>query len=133
MGTLIYIWDAPRAELATWPMAILLYKMLYNTHGSPRGPCVAIQLCSAIQRYAALYSAIHYTVIHRYTLYRLYNTPLQCTQTDRYTVGRHADVPLVCAPLGRQSGYTKDIPTPPVQGGKCNVTEASYEYMFIAM
>ena len=39
---------------------------MFKTHASPRGPCVAIQL----------YSAIHYTAIHRYTLYRLYNTPL---------------------------------------------------------
>ena len=38
---------------------------LYNVHASPRAPCVAIQL----------YSAIHYTAIHRYTLYMLYNTP----------------------------------------------------------
>ena len=33
----------------------MLYKMLYNGHASPRGPYVAIQLYSAIQRYT-LYS-----------------------------------------------------------------------------
>ena len=33
-------------------------------------PSRAIQLYSAVQRY------IHYTAIHRYTLYNLYNTPL---------------------------------------------------------
>ena len=52
------------------PRPFLLYKVLYSVHASPRGPCVAIQL----------YSAIHYTAIHRYTLYRLYNTPLPTTR-----------------------------------------------------
>jgi len=41
MGTLIYIWDAPGAELATWLMAIFaVYDAIeYNTHaddGTPR-------------------------------------------------------------------------------------------------
>ena len=54
----------------------LLYKVLYNTHASPRGPCVAIQL----------YSAMHYTAIHRYTLYRLYNTPLIHTRRPTPTL-----------------------------------------------
>ena len=78
MGTLtyIYIWDAPGAECwlrDPWQFFAVPYKMLYNTHASPRGPCVAIQL----------YSAIHYTGIHRYTLYNLCNTPLRAAR-DRF-------------------------------------------------
>ena len=37
------------------PRPFLLYKVLYSVHASPRAPCVAIQLYSAIQRYT-LYS-----------------------------------------------------------------------------
>ena len=34
-------------------------------------------LQSYIYSYTALYSAVEYTAIHRYTLYTLYNTPLR--------------------------------------------------------
>ena len=43
----------------------------YTRARVPSRPSRAIQLYSAIQRYS-----IHYTAIHRYTLYNLYNTPL---------------------------------------------------------
>eukprot|EP00964_Phaeocystis_antarctica_P064173 scaffold38582_cov54-Phaeocystis_antarctica.AAC.1 len=50
--------NAPGAELATWPMAIfLLYKMLYNGHASPRGPCVVSGLRYS---YTALYTIQEY-------------------------------------------------------------------------
>ena len=58
-----------------WPF--LLYKVLYNTHASPRGPCVAIQLYSAIQRYT-LYSYTSLYSIH----YTTYATPLWVAQGE---------------------------------------------------
>eukprot|EP00964_Phaeocystis_antarctica_P122580 scaffold86249_cov66-Phaeocystis_antarctica.AAC.3 len=59
MGTLIYIWDAPGAELAT-------YAIQHSRLASR-----PLRSYTAIQRYTALYSAIHYTAIHRYTLCNL--------------------------------------------------------------
>ena len=59
----------------------------FMTHIAPR-PSRAIQLYSAIQRYTALYSAIHYTAIYRYTLYNLYNTPLSATRRSSSPLGR---------------------------------------------
>ena len=77
-----------------WPF--LLYKMLYNGHASPRGPCVAIQL----------YSAIHYTGIHRYTLYNLCNTPLRAAR-DRF-VGA-TPVARVSQRVGRPWGQRPSV------------------------
>ena len=47
-----------------------------NRYTSDTRFVTALQSYTAIQRYTALYSAIHYTAIHRYTLYNLYSTPL---------------------------------------------------------
>ena len=75
-GTLL----GPNWLRGPWPF--LLYKMLYNTHASPRAPCVALQLYSAIQ-----YTGIHRYTLHRYTLYNntTYATPLW-RQRDRSLV-----------------------------------------------
>ena len=86
MGTLIYIWDAPGAELATWPTAIFAvqYKMLYNVHASrisPRGPCVASS----------------YTAIQRYTLYSYTSTSLYTIQAIQH--------PSACAFASRTPGH----------------------------
>ena len=54
----------------------LCYTSLYTDHDTDTRCVTALQSYTAIQRYTALYSAIHYTAIHRYTLYNLYNTPL---------------------------------------------------------
>ena len=44
-----------QSEVSRPVLRALLYKVLYSVHASPRAPCVAIQLYSAIQRYT-LYS-----------------------------------------------------------------------------
>ena len=59
-----------------WALAILLYKSVYILHAWGSRPSRAIQL----------YSAIQYTAIHRYTLYNLYNTPLNPTPTPTLTL-----------------------------------------------
>ena len=67
---------------------LLYLQELYNGHASPRGPCVAIQL----------YSAIHYTAIHRYTLYNLCNTPLGSARPfTKRTVCTHAHMCMCMA------------------------------------
>ena len=48
----------------------------YKRHTSDTRCVTALQSYTAIQRYTALYIAIHYTAKHRCTLYNLYNTPL---------------------------------------------------------
>ena len=54
---------------------------------TPDEHCVtALHSYTAIQRYTALYSAIHYTAIQRYTLYNLYNTPLDRICLSRISV-----------------------------------------------
>ena len=78
MVTLICIWDAPLAKLwlrGQWEF--LLYKPLYIGHALRR------RRRSRPSRAIQLYSAIHHTAIHRYTLYDLYNTPLASTHTTR--------------------------------------------------
>ena len=69
MATLICIWDAPGSKLATWPTATFAVYIAIHGHALRHGP-------PELYSYTALYSAIHYTAIHRYTLYNLYNTPL---------------------------------------------------------
>ena len=52
------------------PLFSFAVKPLYIGHALRHGP-------PELYSYTALYSAIHYTAIHRYTLYNLYNTPLE--------------------------------------------------------
>ena len=58
-----------------------------NRYTSDTHCVTALQSYTAIQRYTALYSAIHYTAIHRYTLYNLYNTPLSSRRRPRTSSG----------------------------------------------
>ena len=50
---------------------------MYTRYTSDTRCVTAPQSYTALQRYTALHSAIHYTAIHRYTVYNLYNTPLR--------------------------------------------------------
>ena len=70
------LWGSPGAELSTWTTFQFAVKQLYtDTH------CVtALQSYTAIQLYSAMYSAIHYTAIHRYTVYTTSTTPLWLTR-----------------------------------------------------
>ena len=52
------------------PLFSFAVKPLYIGHALRHGP-------PELYSYTALHSAIHYTAIHRLTLYNLYNTPLQ--------------------------------------------------------
>ena len=86
MATLSFIWDAPGSKLATWPTAIFAVYIAIHGHALRHGP-------PELYSYTALYSAIHYTAIHRYTLYNLYNTPLVLVR-DRKGVGGTATARL---------------------------------------
>ena len=77
----------------------LLYKMRYNGHASPRGPCVVSGL---------LYSAIHYTGIH----HSLCNTPLLSSRSwdppikkgekEHFALGRGGSHPTHMSTGGRR-------------------------------
>ena len=69
----------PLAPVANGHWPLLLYKPYTS---DTRG-------VKAFQSYTALYSAIQYTAIQRYTLYNLYITPL------RWPFGEHSDYRLV--------------------------------------
>ena len=59
----------PGAELSMWSTFKFDVYTLYMGHALRHGP-------PELYSYTALYIAINYTAIHRYTLYNLYNTPL---------------------------------------------------------
>ena len=76
--TLKPLWGSPGTELSTWSIGSLCCIRAIQRSRIASRP---LRSYTAIQRYTALYTiqlyiAIHYTAIHRYTLYRLYNTPL---------------------------------------------------------
>jgi len=75
--TLKPLWGSPGTELSTWSTGSLCCIRAIQHARLASQP---LRSYTAIQRYTALYSAIHYTAIHRYTLYRLYNTPLPTMQ-----------------------------------------------------
>ena len=67
--TLKTLWGSPGTELSTWSIGIVCcIRAIQGTRIASR----PLRSYTAIQ----LYSAIHYTAIHRYTLYNLCNTPL---------------------------------------------------------
>ena len=78
MVTLIYIWNAPGAELARWPMAISAVSDAIFTAYTHR--LAALRSYTTLQRYTALYSAIHYTAIHT-SLYTI--QPMQHSSENR--------------------------------------------------
>ena len=53
------------------------------------------RVASRPSRAIQLYSAIHYTAIHRYTLYNLYNTPLLRTHGAQAPQGKCIDMPCL--------------------------------------
>ena len=63
------LWGSPGAELSTWTTFQFCCETAIHGHALRHGP-------PELYSYTSLYSAIHYTAIHRYTLYNLYNTPL---------------------------------------------------------
>ena len=65
------LWGSPGAELSTWTTFQFCCETAIHGHALRHSP-------PELYSYTSLYSAIHYTAIHRYTrtVYNLYNTPL---------------------------------------------------------
>ena len=62
------LWGSPGAELSTWTTFQFCCETAIHGHALRHGPP---ELYSSIQLYSTMYSAIHYTAIHRYTVYNL--------------------------------------------------------------
>ena len=72
MVTLIYIWNAPGAELARWPMAISAVSDAIFTAYTHR--LAALRSYTTLQRYTALYSAKQRYTLYSYTYIAIHYT-----------------------------------------------------------